>query len=145
LEKAVELDHVNAKRQKAGHAVPHASFSPALYRQPSLNEGEQHPEPYRITAASQQLPHLDMQARRDALAAELELDGNVSASPIENGTIPVVANATVPLHPSSLASDPHPPMRHMPMRQPSVRELEVEDDMNLDDTIEELLMGDKNR
>ncbi|CAM9281248.1 unnamed protein product, partial [Ectocarpus fasciculatus] len=47
LEKAVELDHVNAKRKKYGYSIPHASFNASLYRQPSLNEGEQQPEPYR--------------------------------------------------------------------------------------------------
>lgn len=45
------LDAINAKRKRHNFSIPHTSFNAALYRQPSLSEEEQQPEPYRTTSS----------------------------------------------------------------------------------------------
>jgi hypothetical protein len=47
LENAVEIDHLNKAKKRQGVTTPEVSFTPYLYRQPSLAEGIQHPESYR--------------------------------------------------------------------------------------------------
>ena len=69
LEKAVELDHINAKRKKYNYSIPHASFNASLYRQPSLSEEEQQPEPYRTVAATQ-AHQQSVAARRSSIKAD---------------------------------------------------------------------------
>ena len=44
---AKELDIRNSERKEAGKPIPHDSFTPVCYRQPSLTEKEVYPEPYR--------------------------------------------------------------------------------------------------
>ena len=44
---AKELDIRNLERKEAGKPIPHDSFTPICYRQPSLTEKEVYPEPYR--------------------------------------------------------------------------------------------------
>ena len=44
---AKELDIRNNERKEAGKPIPHDSFTPICYRQPSLTEKEVYPEPYR--------------------------------------------------------------------------------------------------
>ena len=123
LEKAVELDHVNAKRKKYGYSIPHASFNAALYRQPSLNEGEQQPEPYR-TAAASQVHQQAAAARRNSIKAEVAEQLGAMESGQAGRHLPKSTSGVSP-----------------PFRPPTIVEadLEEEDNRDLEETIEEFL------
>ena len=44
---AKQIDHYNVSRKEAGQSVPQDTFKKHLFRQPSLTEPPQYPEPYR--------------------------------------------------------------------------------------------------
>lgn len=118
----MELDHVNAKRKKYGYSIPHASFNASLYRQPSLNEGEQQPEPYR-TAAASQVHQQAAAARRSSIKAEV----TEQLGAMESGQGRPIPKSTPGVSP--------------PFRPPTIVEtdLEEEDNRDLEETIEEFL------
>lgn len=84
LENAVELDHLNRLKKRQGVTTPEASFTPYLYRQPSLAEGIQHPESYRRS-------HKTEGGRQVSVAssmASIDLENGVHASLLKNELVP---------------------------------------------------------
>lgn len=109
------MDHINAKRKRYNYSIPHASFNAALYRQPSLNEEEQQPEPYRTVAASLSQQQA-VASRRNSLKTE--------ARDLEKGQGHV--SPTVGGRPTTIPE----------------ADIEEEDHKDLEDDIEEVL-GDR--
>ena len=50
LDSAIDIDRLVATRKAARRQVPHSTFSPTLFRQPSLSEGPLKPALYRMPA-----------------------------------------------------------------------------------------------
>jgi hypothetical protein len=102
LENAVEIDQLNRAKKRQGITTPEVSFTPYLYRQPSLAEGIQHPESYRRSHKTEGGRILS----GTSSMASIDLEGGVRASLLKNELVPSPGSGPIaPDAPGAPSSD----------------------------------------
>ena len=81
------------KRRKENIAIPHSTFTPTLYRQPSLVEGPLKPSPYRYHGASNQIDSIiDRYSITSVQNNSIVVDASRSSLPADEENNPDIEN-----------------------------------------------------